>query len=209
LHQWKWEGVVGTQDTVGVAPIGMWFETNLPDSNGTDGQRVAFRMEWSRNIDAADTTINNAESSLLQLYEDGANEGIVHYDFRRDKLRLNPAVDETQKGLMILTGDGGFTNITNNGTTSSQFWAVNGELDLIADAAPYNTARFDAFCSVLDLLTLTPTAMPDSTDLAGYGDGTIWLSETGDTMFYYDADEPDSVRYTTPATLFPSKLATR
>lgn len=185
LHQWMWEGVYGAyDDTVGVAPVGMWYETNIPDSNGTGGQRVAYRFEWSAL--GTHTQIANGNSSLAQFYEDGAT-GVAHYDFRRDELRLNPEAGGTQKGITILSDTSQkFTKLTNNGTTSTQIWLNNGEGDFIASDGT-NTGRLDSYTAIFDVLQLERRDLGSDGWPSGYGPGWVVFS-TGDTFYVCTAD---------------------
>lgn len=105
--RWKWGKAQG--DTcVGVlagpygAPdYGIRLQTDLPDSNGTNGERTAVQIRWW--MTPGSNEVENASSSFLTILEHDTE----NYVFTRDGLELRPSKEGSINKALKFYGTGG------------------------------------------------------------------------------------------------------
>ena len=185
LHHWKWQNVIGATDgDVGVAPIGILFHTNLPDSASTPGRRSAAEIWWQ--CLAGHDSIQSGDSNLLLLKEDGLNQDIDHYRFTPDGMLLKPANDGARKSIRIDGSGSIYTRLGQYGAdTGSVLRVAAGLLEVRTHAGGDSALISVASVSLKDAVGLlklpvySAEPVPFPTDL---GPGSVFVS-ANDTLY--------------------------
>ena len=174
-NAWRWQNVHGSKNgDVGVVPYAFRFETDMPDSNGTNGDRAMMQLRWTFDDSATVTNhIRSSASSWLTMLEHDS----YHYAFYRDQLALRSRNSEEKK-LTIYGASGGnnYTILTNDGSTATNLRCTAATLAIL----DYDESD-DATVKVqhLALVTHATDGPPDTTGIAP---NTFWAD--GDTLWW-------------------------
>ena len=177
------EGPYGTPD------YGIKLQTDLPDSNGSEGRRDAVRIRWHMSPSSGE--IRYAGSSFLTMYE----HDTVNYRFARDYLELRPSKEgNVNKGIRFFGSGGGATKMKiDNSEGAFLLYVTNKRLN-IYDSDGSDDATLDCYQADFNYLTSAPLrgALPTVAEMQVLGNGTYVFRHfdtepaIGGTLFVWD-----------------------
>lgn len=197
--RWIWAPRGAASDTIkydrtnpyGTPEYAIRLQSDLPDSNGTGGDRDLVQIRWW--MTPASGTLKSANSSFLTILEHNTE----HYALCRDYFELRPGKDtSTNKEIRFHGGAGEPTRFKLKDDESGfQMYVTGGEFDLLEAGTSGDSVRVDVNRAIVDWLTIGEITGPlPSTAVAdNYGSGTIIYRDinTADagTLFVWDSDD--------------------